>query len=387
MRFFAVLLLLAFIAVAIRLRAYCVTTCRVRLRLFVGAWFLVLSGLLLRGAWIGLTRHSHDIGEAMAKLDLGLLSGGVGVVSGALGLAYFAPTIRALLQRRRLPSSPDESPAANAPLRWPEAWLPALVVLPLLGVTWLTLTLFFPAAIAFPKSDHPLPWLKATTSPASADATGRVITWGETTLSTQSSAGQWNPIPFGDQSSSLAILSPDAVLITEPTPMPPGLISGDVYNLFVGAVYRKGTAAPVVTIPRSDDIAPVPSGGFNATRCEPAPRCQDHSCRGCSYLTVERFDSLGTLTSSATFPVPLDAEECDWWPVHRLMGDDFVYSVYWCRGDSKGGGYYRATPSGVQRITSLHSGDQYTAVEDKKQLESQTQSPNQYHIPWIHDPR
>lgn len=376
------LLILGFLAGVIRLLGYCLTNRRVRLRLFLAAWFLGLSVLFLRAAWISFTieRHGDSFGEAVARAVLGDLSFGGAIGFGVLALAYFTPTIWRALQPRRPESSPGVAPPdTTGHMHWPEALLFTVIVLPLLGVTWLTLVYNYPALVARSQSDQPRPWLKATTNPPTLENDGRPLTWTEITLYSQSPSGKWVRIAFPDESHTrrLAVLSPDSVLITWPSSLP--------FNNLVGAVYKKGSEAPVATVPGSDDIAAVPSGGFTTTSCEPPPRCQDHSCRSCASLTVRRFDSLGALSTGASLPVPPDAAACDWWPVHRLMGEDLVYAVNRCPARSYGAGYYRASPNGIQRITSRILSNEYTAVEDKNEMESQTEPVNWYHIPWMPD--
>ena len=387
MQFLAALLLLGFLVGAIRLLGYCLTNRRVRLRLFLAAWFLGLSVLFLRTAWVSFTieRHGDSFGDAFARAVLGVLSFGGWIGFGILALAYFMPTIWRALQRRRPPSSPGVATSdTTVPVRWPEALLVPVVVLPLLGITWLTLVYNYPALIARSQSDQPLPWLKATTNPPTPENEGRPLTWTEITLYTQSPSGKWIPIafPYESHSRRLAVLSPDSVLITWPSSSMPF----SSLNNLVGAVYKKGSEAPVATVPGSDDIAAVPAGGFTTTSCEPPPRCQDHSCRSCASLTVRRFDSLGALSTGATLPVPPAAASCDWWPVHRLIGEDLVYAVNRCPARSSGTGYYRASPNGIQRITSRILSNDYTAVEDKTEMESQTEPVNWYHIPWLPHP-
>lgn len=383
MPFFAVLLLFAFVAGSIRLLGYCLTNGRDRPRLFLAAWFLGLSILFLRAGWVSFTtqRHSGSFGEAVARAELGVLGFGAGIGFGALALGYLTPTIWRAFQRRRLAASPDVAPdRATTSLHWPEAVLFTVIVLPLLAVTSLILGYNYPALVAPSQSDQPLRWLKVTANPPTLETDGRPLTWTEITLYTQSPSGKWGRITFPDESHSrnLAILSPDSVLITWPSSLP--------FNNLVGAVYKRGSEAPVARVPGSDDIAPVPSGGFTTTSCEPPPRCQDHSCRSCASLTVRRFDSLGVLTANATLPVPTDVADCDWWPNHRIMGEDLVYSVYHCPARSHGTGYYRASPNGIQRITSRILSNEYTAVEDQSEMESQTQAVNWYRIPWMPGP-
>ena len=387
MQFLGVLFLLAFVAGPIRLLGYCLTNHRVRIRLFFAAWFLLLCVLTLPVAWFGLTYDppGQSFGQAIGWGVMGVLSFFAAGLFGALALAYFTPTIWAWLQPRRARSSPDVLPAATtAPMHLPETLLLTLIVLPLLCVSWFTLVFSFPAILVRSHSDQPVPWLKATTiPPVSADLVERRLTWTEINLYSQSPSGQWNAIsfPYAAHARRLAVLSPDAVLITWPNN---SMI--DTIDTVVGAVYRKGSPEPVPSLSASDDIIPIPSAGFTTVRCEPDPRCQNHSCRGCSSLTVERFDSLGALTRSATFPIPGGTANCDWWPTHRHMDDGIVYSVYRCPAGSLGEGYYSASPNGIQRITSRIRSTEYTAVEDKEEMESQTQPPTWYHIPWIPDP-
>ena len=68
------------------------------------------------------------------------------------------------------------------------------------------------------------------------------------------------------------------------------------------------------------------------------------------------------------------------------MGDDLVYSVNHCPAGSNGEGYYRASPGGIQRITSRLHSDEYTYIDDKNEMESLTQPVTWYQIRWIHDP-
>jgi len=386
MQFLAVLLLLAFIVGVIRLLAYCLTNGRDRLRLFLAGWLLGLSVLFLRAGWVNFTieRLGDSFGQAIARTGLGILSFGAAIGLGALALAYAAPTIWRAFQRRRLASTPAVAPdRTTAPMRWPEAGLFTVIVLPLLGVSWLILVYNYPALITPSQSDEPVPWLKATVNSPTLKNEGIPLTWTGITLYTQSPSGKWIRIafPYESHSRRLAVLSPDSVLITWPSSIP-----WLPFNNLVGAVYKKGSEAPVATVPGSDDIAAVPSGGFTTASCEPSPRCQDHSCRSCASLTVRHFDSFGVLSTNKTLPIPRDAADCDWWPVHRIMGEDLVYSVYHCAARSYGTGYYRASPNGVQRITSRILSNEYTAVEDKNEMESQTEPINWYHIPWMHDP-
>jgi hypothetical protein len=241
MQFIAVLLLLAFIAGSIRLLDYCLTNGRVRFRLFLAAWFLVLSVLFLRAAWVNSTieRHGDSFGQAIARAELEVLSFGAAIGLGALALGYAAPTIWRALQRRRLASTPGVAPdRTTAPMRWLEAVLFTVIVLPLLGVTWLILVYNYPALIVRRQSDQPLPWLKATTNPPTLENEGIPLTWTEISLYTQSPSGKWIRIgfPYESHSRRLAVLSPDSVLITWPASMAPNTFS--VYNNFVGAVYR-----------------------------------------------------------------------------------------------------------------------------------------------------
>lgn len=75
-------------------------------------------------------------------------------------------------------------------MRWPEAGLFTVIVLPLLSVTWLILVYNYPALITRSQSDLPLPWLKATANPPTLENEGIPLTWAEITLYTQSPSGK-----------------------------------------------------------------------------------------------------------------------------------------------------------------------------------------------------
>jgi hypothetical protein len=385
MKVLAVVVLLAFLAGSFRLLRYCLENRRTHLRVFLASWFLLLAGLLLRLSWTSFTVHRphESLGEAIGGAVLGVISlAGTGLFCG-LAFAYLAPTIWRVLQKRRDSSFTDgslSSATGTVPFGWPESLLLTSIVLPVLGLNWLVLVLAFPMFFYRVQTDQPLPWLRITTSPKAAQLGGRALTWTETIVYIQSPSGQWSAVAFPRESHSrhLTIFSPDAVLITTPASV------RAMYNTVDGAVYLKGSPEPVVSIPASDDIAAIPSGGITAARCEPHPRCENEFCRSCASLTVERYDGRGTLISSAKLAVANDDRRpCDWFPVHRLMGDDLVYSVYHCPLDSHLTGYYRVSPEGLQRITSRVESNEYTAVEDKSEMESQTQPVTWYHVPWI----
>ena len=384
-------LLLAFLAGALLLLRYCLQTRRPRLRVFLGSWFLVLTGLLLRFSWIKFTveRPHESLAEGLAALDLGVTRLFGAVFFCGLALAYFAPTIWRTLQQRYVSSHSggsraSRSPSAigSVPFGRIESLLATFIMLVLAGLNWQVLVSAFPVLIYHAQSNQPLPWLRIKTNSKAAEAGPRALTWTETSVYIESPAGWWSPISFPTESPSrhLSILSPDAVLITWPTS------AGAIYSTVTGALYLKGSPDPVATIPPSDDIAAIPSGGFTAVRCEPHPLCEAEFCLRCASFTIERYDVRGMLVTSDKLPLGNDPRPCNWWPVHRLMNADFVYSVYDCpSGSTYLAGYYRVSPAGVQRITSRQVSNEYTAVADKNEMESQTRPAAWYHIPWIPD--
>jgi len=240
-----------------------------------------------------------------------------------------------------------------------------LIVSPVLGLTWLAFELFHPETFAFSTTDHPLEWIKVTTSPTTTNLLGGVRTRGETIFYIKSATRQWKRISFSDKTNRphLAVLSPDEVLL-----------AGQQTNgapIFVGAVFKRGVEGPAALVPDSDYIFPVPSGGFVATRLDRDAQFQPKG------ITIEKYNSTGKRTGTSSISIPGELVSCDWGPTDRLIGDDLVYGASMCHAPS---GLYLASPKGIQQIAHYKG----SAKEDYENLSSRTTAPNWYHGSWPH---
>jgi hypothetical protein len=229
---------------------------------------------------------------------------------------------------------------------------------------YLFVSFLYPEALAFTRTNHPLPWVKVITKPTVTGFLGEVRRSGEVTFYVKTSAEEWKRISFTETTYNprLAVLSPDVILIA-------GIGRPRGEPKTVGEVFRRGVGDPVASIPEGNVILPIPAGGFIATRIDPDDR---HQPTG---ITVESYNSNGERVRVWSVAIPDELADCGWAPRLRLVGDDPVYGAGMCHARS---GLYLVSPNGIRLLAHFIG----NAKDDYAQESSLTQAPKWSRDSW-----